>query len=148
MEQIPEARRAANAMSQVGNQVQTRGGTMRPQDVARAGALSGNQELTDLGTTASRVTDRPALKVNREGQLYFGGAAGLATFAGGWPAVVTALTAVGIGHGLASRTAQRALMGDTKAQQALLKLLNENPKALAMIDRLARTAANQSVQGE
>lgn len=88
-----------------------------------------------LASTAGDVFREPAAKSSLTGRILAG--VGI----GGYGAFIDPATAVGTfigGNALATKTAQRALMGDTKAQRTLAEIAESNPDMVAQVQRLLR----------
>lgn len=92
-----------------------------------------------LASTGNELFSQPAASSSLPGRII----AGLAI--GGYGAFVepaSALTAFVAGNAMATKTAQKALMGDLKVQKAIVKLMQDHPEAVDKIQRVLRTAAS------
>lgn len=97
-----------------------------------------------LASTAGDVLNQPASGSSFAGRTMAGIGLGLAAGAGavGVPGTLPAamLTVAG-GNAMATKTAQKALMGDLQAQQMLARILRKYPKQTGVAGRLTRQAA-------
>lgn len=97
----------------------------------------------DLAQTANSVLSQPATGTSFAGRSVLGGLglAGLGATAG----IPAGLGVLGGANLLATRTAQRALTGDTAPQRAIVELLRKNPQSAEMVKKALQTAAVTNV---
>lgn len=130
----------ASAFSQVSKAIsasKTDSGRFTPAQLLRASDDSG--PVYHLANSAQEVLGQPAVKPDTAGRVLAYSLGGL----GGYKNPLLLGAALVGANGLASRTAQRALMGDLKAQQALQKLLDDHPDMAAAVGTTVRAIAAQ-----
>jgi hypothetical protein len=132
-----------------GQTAKRRGGEFRPDDLSAA-AYGRDPLLADLGKNASAVTREGPTNMASMSRLGFGlGSLGLGTSVfGAIPTVATLGATTGLGHVLANQGTQRAVMGDTSFQRALMNLMRKNPNAGDIARRLATTGILEDVNNE
>lgn len=100
-----------------------------------------------MAQVGNEVTGSPVINTSIAGKVM----AGIANLGAGFGAYMDPMSAglaIGGGHVLSSKGAQRALMGDTASQRAIAKLLRENPELARMVGAGARMGAATQVGGE
>jgi hypothetical protein len=139
------------------NAAKANAGRFTPTQLARS-ATPGTP-LYDLATNAQATLGKPVasrMPLGRYGGAVGGGALGgglgyeLATHSADLlhmtgPALAGAAALGGVAHGLASEIAQKAMMGDTSAQEILQILLKAHPEMAAAIQTVIRNAATTDV---
>lgn len=108
------------------------GGNFSMEQLARKAT---NKTQENLGSTAAEVFSEPAAKSSFTGRVVAG--AGI----GGFGYFMDPLAAGGVvvgGNLLATKTMQRALMGDTTAQRTVAKLIQDHPEAAGKIESAIR----------
>lgn len=121
------------------------GGSVSPHQLAQAADPEG--AMFHLGTTANKVLGQPVEKSSAIGKVATLGSLGVyGTFAHGLvPAAAgPAITILAGGNALATKIAQRIVMGDTVAQKAVSKMLEEHPGMRHIVDSVIRGAATTS----
>lgn len=118
-------------------------GRFTPGQLARAAK---DPTQLDLAQLANETMSQSPAGTSFAGKTALGGA-GVAGVAGvaGLPAAASVLVGANL---LATKTAQKALMGDTAAQQAIVKLLSKHPEMAARIQQTLRAAAVMSSEGD
>jgi len=121
-------------------------GSFTPQQLAQHADPEGT--MFHLATTANRVLGEPLEKPSTLARVATLGATGTyGLFAHGLSAAAAgpAMAVIAGGNALATKTAQRVVMGDTVAQQAIQKMLEEHPGMTRMVDMVLRGGAATSV---
>lgn len=123
------------------NAAKRTGGEFEPSQLAAAANPDKNPGLYNLGVTANKVLG------GNTGHGSFAlrtAAHGAGIFSAFTHPVATAATVL-VGHGLASETVQRALMGDTAAQQSVSNLLKVHPELAANLSRAMKQYATSGI---
>lgn len=102
-------------------------------------------EQRSLGQLGAATVEKPVASTSKTGQLLANLAVPGAALGAYMAPQLTALI-MGGAHGLTSKTAQKALMGDLQIQRFLAKLLRDNPKLKAALGSGARGAAVQQME--
>lgn len=117
-------------------------GRFTPAQLARSS--EDPSPLLHLGTTANEVLGPKVSGASSAGKLAVYAAGGYSSFAhGGLPAAAITLGA----NALATKTVQRAVMGDTAAQKALSKMIDQHPNMARVVNTLMRGAAATQAGG-
>lgn len=117
------------------NAASAHGGNFSPAQLAR-NATDPTQKY--LGSTANEVLGQPAASSSMAGRIV----AGLTI--GGYGVFIDPASAAAAfvgGNAMATKVAQKALMGDTRAQKAIQKLIEDNPQIVGAVQRVLRQAA-------
>jgi len=104
-------------------------------------------EQRDLGRIGAATLDRSPVTSGITGKIL----AGMGTLGAGFGAYMSpaaALTAIVGGNALASRPAQRLLLGDTKMQKLLIEALRKNPDLIRRLGSVTRAAAVSQTRGD
>lgn len=118
-----------------------KGGKFNFSTLARNSGRSPEQSI--IGELGSEVLDKPAASSTLTGKVLANlGMAG-AGF-GAFMSVPATLAAIGGGHALASKTAQKAMLGDTAMQRAMVEALRKHPE----LARMTGSAIRNSVVSE
>lgn len=105
-------------------------------------------EQRALGQIGAATLDRSPVTSGIAGKVLAGaGALGTAGF-GAYMGLVPAATAIAGGNALASKPAQRLLLGDTKFQKMLSEALRKNPELTKQLGSLGRAAVVSQTRGE
>jgi len=112
-------------------------GRFTPAQLARAAGDTGT--VHHLATSANEVLGNPAVAPSTAGRVFAYSLGGL----GGYKNPALLGGALLGANTLASKTAQKALMGDTAAQQALTDLLENHPDMTDAVGTVVRTMAAQ-----
>ncbi len=120
---LTPAWRAFRPVKEAAEAIPEKDGQFTFRALARKAKNSPEQRL--LGKAGFRTVDQPASGANFPGRTALGlaGVAGI----GGFGSIPAAATIMGIGHGLVNKSTQKALMGDTTTQQALVRALRKIP---------------------
>lgn len=97
----------------------------------------GNQRASDIGELGTSVFDKNPVNPNWQGRFTLAALGGAQLMHGG-----SILPGVGLGYGLTSKGAQRALLGDTDWQTAIQRALKQDPNAMAALGAIPRQAAS------
>lgn len=119
-----------------------KGGNFSMADLARNAT---DPTMADIGVTGHAVLGQPATRTSLPGRILAG--AGLGGF-GAYMSLPGAVAAVGAGNIMATKTFQRALLGDTVAQQALKSYIAQHPEAAAQIASAMKIAASSQAGDE
>lgn len=119
-----------------------KGGKFTPAQLATSAARKNNRQLMDMGSLGNEVLGSAVAKPSTAGRLLtYVGIGGLGVGAG----PIAALGAVLGGNAMATKTVQRALLGDTAAQKILKNLAAKNPEMSRAIEASLRNAATTEV---
>ncbi len=136
---LEEPARHMAGLEKAAHAARAQGGRFTPNQLAR-NATDATQ--LDLGQTAGEALKGSPAGTSFAGRSLLGGASTLALGATAGPAAAGA-TLVGANL-LATKTAQKALMGDTAAQKAIVDLLKEHPEMADTVKKALQTAAATS----
>lgn len=119
-----------------------KGGQFSPAQLATSAVRKNNRQLMDMGSLGNEVLGGAVSKPTAAGRLLtYAGIGGVGVGFGLPAAVITVLG----GNALATKTMQRALLGDTAAQKILQNLAASNPAAARAIEASLRNAATTQV---
>lgn len=136
---LEEPARHMKGLEGAAHSARAAGGRFSPGQLAR-NAKDATQ--LDLGQTAGEALKGSPAGTSFAGRSLLGGVGTVAIGAAGGP--VAAGTALVGANLLATKTAQKALMGDTAAQRAIIDLLKEHPEMSETIKKALQTAAATS----
>lgn len=121
------------------NAARTKRGNFSMADLARKAKDAGQ---LDLASTANAITSQPATKASLTGRILAG--AGI----GGFGAYMSPLAAGGAllgGNLMATKAFQKALLGDTQAQEALKLFLSQHPEMMEQVASALKTGSASQV---
>jgi len=110
-------------------------GNFTPNQLARAS--KDPSEMLHLAQTANQVLGKAPTRSTTAGKVL----TGLALGGTGYLNPVAAVSAIGGGHVLASKSAQKLLMGTTRAQRAAAEQLRKHARKIRIAGSAVRTAA-------
>lgn len=122
------------------NAARVKGGNFSMADLARKAK---DPAQLDLASTANSVLSQPATKASLTGRILAG--AGI----GGFGAYMSPLAAGGAllgGNIMATKAFQRAMMGDTQAQEALKLFLSQHPQLAEQVASAVRAGSASQVE--
>lgn len=124
-------------VSKAAKSAKTKKGNFSMTQLARAAK---DPSQAHLATTAAEVLEQPVVGSSIAGKILAGGAMA-GTGVGAFMAPLLTGALVGGGHVLTNPSTQRALLGDTAAQKALIKALRANPELARRLGSSMRAGA-------
>lgn len=130
------------ALEEATSKAVVKSGDFTPAQLARSAVSSPNERV--LAQTFEKVMSNKLGVPGAPGRWFGRAMTGIAAWQGG---PVSALVGLGIGNSLATKSVQKALMGDTKAQQFVINALRKHPHYAEMIESgLTAGVAGQAEQ--
>lgn len=136
---LDEPLRHFTGLERASRAARARGGEFTMNQLARNAS---DPVQLDIAQQAGAVLNQPAAGTSFTGRNLIGGAGIVGVSALTDP--ITGALILGGGNVLATRTVQRALMGDTSAQRAIARIIQQNPRAVDRIAQFMRVVAAQS----
>lgn len=127
-------------VSQAVEAAKAQGGRFSPGQLATAADPSGT--IAHLGQTANQVMGTPAAQASSEGRILAYLSGGYGAFHGLAPG---ALTLTAGANALATKTAQRIVMGDTAAQKAMSAMLAKHPEMARRVQTVLRLTGSSAI---
>lgn len=112
-----------------------------------ANKAKNSPEQQHLGQLGAATLDKPATSSSLVGKILGGAATGGAGI-GAFMAPLATASVIGGGRALASKSVQKALMGDTKIQKMIAEILRKNPTLARRVGQFGKNAAVQTAVGE
>jgi hypothetical protein len=143
LQRFQELEQPMTNFRQVGDAIEkakAEGGRFSPAQLASAADPTGT--IAHLGQTANQVLGKPAAQPSTEGRILAYLSGGYGAFHGLAPGALTLTAGANV---LATKTAQRIVMGDTAAQQAVTKMLKAHPEMAARVQQILRLTGTAAV---
>lgn len=123
---------AIESLEATAHAARVKGGNFSMAELARN---SVDPTLQDMGVVGHAVLGQPATRTSIPGKILASGIGGL----GAYFSLPATLAAVGGGNLMATKAFQRALLGDTQAQEAVKLFLSQHPEMASQVTSALRT---------
>lgn len=133
---------AIESLEAAAHAARVKGGNFSMADLARKAS---DPVLQDLGVVGHAVLGQPATKTSLTGRILAG--AGIGGF-GAYMSPVSAGASLLGGNIMATKAFQRALLGDTQAQEALKLFISQHPEMASQIASMIRMGAASQAEGD
>lgn len=133
---------AIESLEATAHAARVKGGNFSMAELARNAT---DPTLQDMGVVGHAVLGQPATRTSLPGRILAG--AGLGGF-GAYMSLPGAVAALGTGNLMATKAFQRALLGDTQAQEALKLFMAQHPEMIFHITSALRTGAASQAKEE
>lgn len=132
-QQLEEPMQNFRQVQQATQAAKATGGNFTMPQAAQAADPTGT--MAHIAQTGNEVLGKTAVQPNTEGKFLAYGAGLYSAFAHGGGPALAALAGANL---LATKTAQRFVMGDTVAQRAIAKLIQNNPEMATKVGQMIR----------